>query len=161
MHVVVPCEVEKAHANIQVDIVGRRAAPKRPYTLQQDSFILFANLEHKALLDAVEEETFGSSKQKIHRVLSSRLLHSSCMSTTGMSSAAYKKRFSVSDLSQRRPNVLSGLLLEPQWRKPQSEFHVPEAFLAQPIGEFTTYIISYKIYKDQNINEIILFLNII
>lgn len=70
-------EVEKGHANVQVDFsTGKQAIPKKPSTVQQDSYCLSAILEHQALKSAVEEDVLGSAKSKVHRVLAKRTLSS-------------------------------------------------------------------------------------
>ena len=61
-------EVEKQHSNIRLDAECKRGPPKRPTTLQMDSYVMSAFLSHQSTLEAVKEECFGSAKTKVSRV---------------------------------------------------------------------------------------------
>eukprot|EP00435_Cladocopium_sp_Y103_P046102 s1002_g13.t1 len=98
-------EVEKAHANVQIDVKGRAHSCKRPHTIQQDSFITSVCLEHARLKSAVEEEVLGSAKRTVFRVLRSRLVDSTAPGST----LAYKKKRQCSSVRKRQTGILKGL----------------------------------------------------
>ena len=68
-----PCssvEVERSHANMQTD---HHSAPKRPSTVQADTYVAHAVLEHNLVSRHLELEIFGSKgKKKVRRVLQGR-----------------------------------------------------------------------------------------
>ena len=99
-----PCQVEKAHANIQTDLASLNHASKRAYSIQKDSFIMSVCLEHSRLKSAVEEEVLGTKKRSVYRVLSSRVVESTA---PGASLSQRKQRFGS---TRRRMNgALQGL----------------------------------------------------
>lgn len=101
-----PKQVEKAHANVQVDLKSEAHNFKRHQTIQQDSFVMSVCLEHSRLKSAVEEEVFGKSKRKVFRCLRSRLVESTA---PGATLSSKKQRFS--SLGKRHPGIVSGIAL--------------------------------------------------
>ena len=62
-------EVEKSHSNLQVDITTQRNTGKSEKSIQRDSYIMSAVLEHENLKDAVETVCFGSARGRVARLL--------------------------------------------------------------------------------------------
>ncbi|CAE7247860.1 unnamed protein product [Symbiodinium sp. CCMP2592] len=63
-------DVERSHANIQVDASNHKAVPKRPANIQADSLITHTVLEHSQVKALVEDASLGHmfSKQRLGTV---------------------------------------------------------------------------------------------
>ena len=59
-------QVEKQHANLQLDSGTNRIQPRRLHTIQTNSYLLSTVLEHKSLLASVEAEQFGRGSRRCH-----------------------------------------------------------------------------------------------
>lgn len=59
-------QVEKQHANLQLDSGSNRIQPRRLHTIQTNSYLLSAVLEHKSLLASVEADEFGCGSRLRH-----------------------------------------------------------------------------------------------
>ena len=103
-------EIEKNHANLQVDGDVRRSSVKRALALQRDSYIMTAFLEHKSTLDAVTLEVLGSAKvkAKVGKVFrNARLVDSSA---PGGALNPKRKGITAEGHVKRRTGLLKGLL---------------------------------------------------
>ena len=101
-------EVEKNHANLQVDADAAKSGAKRAPTIQRDSYIMASFLEHKRTLDAVMEEVLGGARTKVARVFrNSRLLDSSA---PGGGLRPRRKRMTAEGHVKGRSGLLKGLL---------------------------------------------------
>ena len=69
-------EVEKHHANCQVDCAVHRYNAKRAPTIQANSLIMSAMLEHQALKQAAEGCAFGKAAGRVKRLLKQRVVES-------------------------------------------------------------------------------------
>ena len=98
-------QVEKQHANVQLDLKNPNHSCRRPSSIQQQAFIMSVVLEHSRLKSAVEDEVLGPSKQRVFRVLRGRLV-----STTAPAATLSRKRKGqrLAPL-KRRTGVLRGV----------------------------------------------------
>ena len=67
-------EVEKHHANCQVDCAVHRYNAKRAPTTQANSLIMSAMLDHQALKQAAEGCAFGKAAGRVKRLLKQRVV---------------------------------------------------------------------------------------
>ena len=101
-------EVEKGHANLQQDIHVHCSNAKKEKTIQRDSYIMSAVLEHENLKNALEETYLGTTKGKVSKLLKIRSTE-----TTALHIVTGKKRTGISDqgcVKGRSTSLLKGLL---------------------------------------------------
>ena len=75
-------EVERSHANTQVDINATKNTPPRPTTIQANTYLASALLAHQQIREAVDKETFGAAASRMRRALKARVVE------TGMSNVS-------------------------------------------------------------------------
>ena len=104
-------QVERQHANIQVDASAAKRVPKRPSGIQSDSYLTTCVLEHSNVLRRAEAELFGDAKTRIRRALKARTLESSAPAA-----GLHKKRKLTQDGTVKgRPGLLQGILPGPHF----------------------------------------------
>ena len=100
-------EVEKQHANIQVDCQIHRSSAKRTTTIQANSYVMAAVLEHNTVKSMVEKECMGGMAGAARRVMRKRIIDSSA--PTGalfLKKKGFKPDFTV----KKRDGLLKGML---------------------------------------------------
>eukprot|EP00439_Symbiodinium_sp_Y106_P040833 s1043_g5.t1 len=69
-------DVERSHANIQVDASNHKAVPKRPANIQADSLITHTVLEHSQVKALVEDASLGDAASRVRRTMRARRIES-------------------------------------------------------------------------------------
>lgn len=103
-------EIEKGHANLQQDIHVHCSNAKKEKTIQRDSYIMSAVLEHENLKNAVEETYLGATKGKVSKLLKIRSTETTALNIM----MGKKKRDGISDhgcVKGRSSSLLKGLML--------------------------------------------------
>ena len=102
-------EVEKQHANLQLDAEARRSNVKRATPIQRDAYIMSAFLEHSAVARAVSDEVLGGAKSKVSRIFRrTRLLDTSA---PGGGLRPKRKRLTEHGTVKGHDGLLKGMLL--------------------------------------------------
>ena len=105
-------EVERCHANLQTDCATQHQVPKRPYTVQSDSYVAQLVVAYNALHRQLELEVFGSNgKHRLKRVLQNRRLEAAAPAF-GLSLRA--RRLNADGTVKGRTGLLKGILRDPQ-----------------------------------------------
>ena len=114
-------DLEKSHSNLQVDITTQRNTGKSEKSIQRDSYIMSAVLEHENLKDAVETVCFGSARGRVARLLKNRATDTNAMNVvTGQRRCGIDQHGCV---KTRQRSLLKGLLL-PGWNSVTCLFYV-------------------------------------
>ena len=101
-------EVEKAHANLQVDTQMHCSNAKRPETIQRDSYIMSAVREHDSKKEAIEQSCLGATCGKVNRLLKERVAERAWMPLSmGKSRSGLSKDGTV---KRRNSSMLKGML---------------------------------------------------
>lgn len=101
-------EVEKQHANLQLDTRSFRGGTKRPTTLQFNSYLMSTVLAHRILKRAIESCALGNSTGKVKRLLKNRVLEMAAPNLTGKVRCNSQVRTDGS--VKRRSGTLKGIL---------------------------------------------------
>ncbi len=104
-------EIERQHANIQLDCHIRRSNATKPNTVQMDSYITSCYLEHNGMKHAIESICFGKSSTKIRRLLQARTIHQSGPCVGRKTQSRLKVRLDGTAGVNKREGLLKGLLL--------------------------------------------------
>ena len=107
-------DIERAHANLQVDASAHKSVPKRPTSIQADSYVMGATLAHAHLSKHLESEIFGERG----KLLVQRLLRSRRLETAAPGNGLQMARPNINEdgFVRKRTGLLKGLLSVSQLR---------------------------------------------
>ena len=100
-------DVERSHANVQVDVAANKIVPKRPSNVQADAYICGVSLVHEKLKKQVESESFGQAAMRVKRTLRARRVESGA---PGQGLSVKRANFNDDGTVRRRNGLLKGLL---------------------------------------------------
>ncbi|CAE7274608.1 unnamed protein product [Symbiodinium sp. CCMP2592] len=100
-------DVERSHANIQVDMNASKAVPKRPSNAQCDSYICCVSLEHEHTKKQVELETLGIKQDRVKKTMRARKVETSA---PGNGLSLRRSGFNSDGTVKGRDGLLKGLL---------------------------------------------------
>ena len=101
-------DVERSHANLQVDASAHKSVPKRPTSLQIDSYIMSVTLAHSQTSKQLETEVFGKQgKLQVHRMLRFRQLETAA---PGHGLRLARVKLNADGTVKGRTGLLKGLL---------------------------------------------------
>jgi len=103
-------EIERQHANIQLDCHIQRSNAVKPSTVQMDAYTTSCILEHQGLKQGIERICFGKSSKKVHRLLHARTVDQTGPSYGKKIQSKLKVRADGTATVKRRGKLLSGLL---------------------------------------------------
>ena len=110
-------QVERQHANIQLDASAHRFVPKRPGAIQADSYIMSCVLEHADLFRHVDQEVLGSGarRRRVSAAMRNRKVDSAA---PGEGLSMRRAGLTEEGTVKGRPGLLKGLLCESElcWR---------------------------------------------
>ena len=69
-------DVERSHANVQVDMNAAKPVPKRPSNAQCDAYICCVSLEHECTKKQVEVEPLGTKSARVKKTIRARKVES-------------------------------------------------------------------------------------
>ena len=100
-------DVERSHANIQVDASNHKAVPKRPANIQADSLITHTVLEHSQVKALVEDASLGDAASRVRRTMRARRIESAA---PGSGMLVAREGLNADGTVRRRPGMLKGML---------------------------------------------------
>lgn len=103
-------EIEKSHANVQRDASEDRGTRPNAFTIQRNSYLLSALLEHANRLGAVEDECLGTERKKVLRIARSRVVDSSAPAAGLSLAKADRRKLNPDGTVKRKRGLLKGLL---------------------------------------------------
>lgn len=102
-------QVERQHANVQVDSAANKKIPQRAGGVQANSYVTTAFLAHKKVRSCLESEKFGVAKARIRRTMKSR-----CAGAPSLGLAKKSKaKITCDGTVKGRNGLLKGLLSGP------------------------------------------------
>ena len=111
-------QVERQHANVQLDASAHRMAPQRPSTIQANSYLMNCILEHSELFRNIDSEIVGkgTKRKRVQTTLRGRVVDSAAPANGLRRSTCFTDEGHV----RGRNGLLKGLL--PSSRTPSSKF---------------------------------------
>ena len=100
-------DVERSHANTQVDVAAHKAVPKRPSSIQADAYTGAVSLDHSRLKKLIEDEVLGKAALRVKRTLRARRVETAA---PGAGVALKRPNFNEDGTVRGRSGLLRGLL---------------------------------------------------
>lgn len=100
-------DVERSHANVQVDMNATKPVPKRPSNAQCDAYICAVALEHEYTKKQVELETLGANPNRVKKSMRARKIETGA---PGNGICLGRLGFNADGTVKGRDGLLKGLL---------------------------------------------------
>ena len=100
-------DVERSHANTQIDVAAHKAVPKRPSSIQADAYTTAVSLDHSRLKKLIEDEVLGKAALRVKRTLRARRVETAA---PGAGVALKRPNFNEDGTVRGRSGLLRGLL---------------------------------------------------